>query len=79
MEFGTQVRDRITGFTGTLTGKCSYISGCSQGLVAPKVGADGAFKTSEWFDLQRLEAIEGDVISLDNGATPGADLAAPRR
>jgi len=77
MELGTPVRDKITGFAGTLIGNVSYISGCSQGLVSPKVGADGAFKESQWFDLQRLEQTDGDIIVLDNGATPGPDRAAP--
>lgn len=79
MLFGTPVRDKITGFSGTLIGHVDYISGCSQGLVSPKVGSDGAFKESQWFDVQRLEAVEGELIVLDNGATPGADRAAPKR
>lgn len=78
MEFGSPVRDKITGFAGTLTGRCDYISGCSQGLVTPKVGADGAFKGSEWFDLQRLEQGDGEMVVLDNSSTPGPDKAAPK-
>lgn len=78
MELGTPVRDKITGFAGTLVGRCDYISGCSQGLVAPKVGTDGALKESNWFDVQRLEVTDGDVIVLDNGGTPGPDRAAPK-
>jgi len=76
---GKRVKDRITGFAGIVTGQCQYISGCSQALVAPSVGADGTFKDSQWFDEQRLEGLGGEAIVLDNGATPGADRAAPKR
>jgi hypothetical protein len=81
IKLGQKVIDRITGFTGTVTGKCEYISGCSQVLVAPRVGDDGAFKDSQWFDQQRLvpDATDTDLITLDNGPTPGADKPAPRR
>ncbi len=76
---GHTVTDRITGFTGVVTGHVDYITGCSQVLVAPKT-RDGAAVASEWFGVQRV-AVDHDVapIALDNGATPGCDRAPPRR
>lgn len=76
---GTTQRDRITGFEGLVTGYCTYISGCNQALLVPKVGEKGEFKESHWFDVQRLEQVGTDVLTLDNGATPGLDKAAPKR
>lgn len=75
---GATYTDRITGLTGVATGYVEYISGCNQGLIIPK--AEGN-KPSEgvWFDVQRLEPVEAKVITLDNGTSPGCDMAAPIR
>lgn len=80
IELGKTYKDRITGFVGVATGFVKYISGCNQALLAPRCGEDGALRDSQWFDQQRLEAVPNmPVVALDNGATPGADRAAPRR
>ncbi|WP_027578429.1 hypothetical protein [Bradyrhizobium sp. Ai1a-2] len=76
---GTTQRDKITGFQGVVVGHCQYISGCNQALLVPKVGENGAYKESHWFDVQRLERVGNEVITLDNGWTPGFDKPAPIR
>lgn len=75
---GMTVRDRITGFTGVVTGYCQYLTGCNQALVVPPL-KDGALQESQWLDVQRLEDTGAERIVLDNGATPGCDKAAPKR
>ena len=79
MKLGIKVRDKISGFTGIVTGFVTYISGCNQALVAPLVKDDGSLGDSLWFDVQRLERIGSETIKLDNGPTPGPDRAAPKR
>lgn len=80
MKLGTTYRDKITGFQGIATGFVQYLSGCNQALLAPPVSSDGALRSPEWFDVQRLEEVSnGPSVTLDNGATPGCDRAAPRR
>lgn len=79
VEIGSRVKDKITGFAGVVTGRCQYISGCNQALVAPPLGPDGAFRGSEWFDEQRLEQSGEAPVTLDNGANPGFDRPAPKR
>ena len=79
IQLGNTYRDKITGFEGIATGHAQYISGCNQVLLAPKVGEDGSIRGSEWFDLQRLEAVHADKIVLNNSHTPGFDKAAPKR
>jgi len=79
MKLGITVKDKITGFTGTVTGFVQYLSGCNQGLVAPSVDKDGKFAESQWFDEQRLERVGTRAVSLDNGKTPGFDITAPKR
>lgn len=75
---GLTVKDRITGFTGIVTGYVEYLTGCNQALVVPPM-KDGKLPASEWFDVQRLEDTGASRMVLDNGATPGCDKAAPKR
>lgn len=79
IELGFTYKDRITGFIGVAVGVVEYISGCNQALLAPTCGTDGALRESQWFDWQRLQQTAGGRITLDNGATPGFDKAAPKR
>ena len=76
---GAEYKDKITGFKGVCTGYCEYISGCNQALLAPRVGKDGKPLAGEWYDVQRLEQTKAKSIYLDNGKTPGCDMAAPVR
>jgi hypothetical protein len=45
-----------------------------QGVVADD---KGGHRDGHWFDVQRLDQIGENVIALDNGGTPGCDMAAP--
>lgn len=76
---GFTAKDVITGFSGVVTGYCAYISGCHQVLLVARAEG-GKEPVSAWYDAQRLK-IDPDVpqIALDNGRTPGCDLAAPKR
>lgn len=76
---GHKVRDRITGFSGVVTGVVTYLTGCNQALVSPEVSDDGKLRDAHWFDVQRVEVVGNDRIVLDNGATPGCDMAPPVR
>jgi hypothetical protein len=78
-QFGILVEDAVTGFQGMAIGKCTYISGCTQVLVQPRVGEDKKRVDSEWFDIQRVRQVGADILVLDNGSTPGCDRAAPKR
>lgn len=76
---GNTVKDRVTGFSGVVTGVVHYLTGCSQALVQPPV-KDGELKESHWFDVQRLETdVATPAIVLENGDTPGFDRAPPKR
>ena len=55
IKFGITVKDVVTGFTGVVCGRASYITGCRQYLVSPKVKADGEHKSGMWVDEARLE------------------------
>jgi hypothetical protein len=78
LELGRKGKDKITGFAGTIVGRCEYLTGCNQVLLVPPVGKDGAYKDGQWFDEQRV-AYEGTgKVRLNNGTTPGADKPAPK-
>lgn len=76
---GNTYKDTVTGFEGVATGRCKYISGCYQVLLSPKCIDVGTKLESHWFDVQRLEEIKNETITLDNSKTPGPDKAAPKK
>ncbi len=76
---GRTVTDKITGFTGIVTGYVTYLTGCNQALVVPKVGKDGTAKEPLWFDEQRLAVAATKPVSLDNSRAAGFDHPAPIR
>lgn len=76
---GRTFTDKITGFTGVCTGYVEYITGCNQLLLVPK-SEGGKAPEGAWFDEQRCVLDENvPLIELDNGASPGCDIAAPIR
>lgn len=80
IKLGSQAKDIISGFKGTVTGYVQYISGCNQYLLSAKVAKDGALKESHWFDEQRVEALGGKRVVLKNQPEhPGHAEAAPIR
>ena len=76
---GRKVKDKITGFTGIVTGYVSYISGCNQVLITPSVDKDGKIKESEWVDEQRVKILPGKTIALNNSQGAGFGPPAPKR
>lgn len=76
-ELGVTLRDCITGFEGINNGYVKYLTGCNQYLLVAKA-TDGKLGESQWFDEQRCERVGTNKIILDNGKTPGGDLAPHR-
>lgn len=72
LKLGLEVKDKITGFTGIITARASYITGCDKYGVTPPVDKDGKVRDSEWFDDGRLEII-GKGVAVDDVtmAVPG--------
>ena len=57
-DFGKKARDKITGFSGVITGINSWITGCDQILLQPSVNEKGEWQESRWFDDSRIEILE---------------------
>lgn len=62
-ELGKQARDKITGFKGIIVGRSEFIFGCNRYGLSPKVGKDGRYMESEWFD-------EGRIVIIGKGVSP---------
>lgn len=75
INLGETRTDRISGFTGTVTGRCEYITGCVQYLLVPKVKESGSYAEAHWFDEDRLLNDSSHV----GAATKGCDLQAPTK
>lgn len=52
---GLRVKDRVSGFEGTVTSVSFDLYGCIQAIVNPGVDKDGKPADSQWFDIVRLE------------------------
>ena len=70
---GDLVQETITGFSGTITGTCFYLTGCNQYLVTAKPKDEFSEPTALWYDEGRLTLLtpslfkESDVAAEDNG------------
>lgn len=78
---GVEVRDLLTGFAGTVTGRADYITGCNQYLVQPPIDKDGKAVDPRWLDENRLvmtsdveKRLVLDGEANDRGACEGAPI-----
>jgi hypothetical protein len=79
VNLGDEVKDTITGFKGIAIGKASYLTGCDQCAVQPKI-KDGSFVDAQWFDIGRLEVVKRGAVqpeSVRGDYDPGCDIAPP--
>lgn len=86
-QLGDQAQDIVTGFRGTVIGRCEYLTGCEQVLLIPKVDKDGKRTDGEWFDADRCKVTKAGAVTLGPKVTPttitrtraGSDKPAPLR
>ena len=79
-ELGKKYSDKITGFVGIATGCVTYISGCNQVLLQPRVNEKNEIAEGRWFDEQRLEECGYyNKITLNNDNANGFDQLPPIR
>jgi hypothetical protein len=79
IELGKNYTDKITGFNGVATGWVTYISGCNQVLLQPRVNDKNEVADGRWYDEQRLEenASYGKITLIND--TNGFDQSPPLR
>jgi hypothetical protein len=78
---GSKVRDTLTGFTGTATGRTEWLYGCTRICIEPNEMKDGKPIEGVWFDEQRIEVIKPDTpkVSPDSSARKGGPQSDPHR
>ena len=59
---GFKVQDKVTGFTGVVTSISFDLYGCIQAVVSPLVDKDGKDQEGRWFDILRLDILEGKRV-----------------
>jgi hypothetical protein len=81
IQLGSTVTEAISGFTGIASGRCEYLTGCTQILVQPiGLDKDGKKRDGLWLDEQRLTVDKKKkLVTFDNAKTPGFDKPAPIR
>lgn len=72
---GKKYKDTITGFEGTATARCHYLSGCDHIQLAALV--DGLVK-EPWFDMPRLKPVRAQKAKrVLTRFDPGRDRGGP--
>jgi hypothetical protein len=56
VKLGTQVTDKISGFTGVAIARTEFLNGCVRVGVQARVDKDGKVPEAEWFDEVQLGA-----------------------
>jgi hypothetical protein len=60
---GDEVREKVSGFRGIITGSVYYLTGCSQYLVTAKPKDEFSEPVGLWYDEGRLELLFENVHS----------------
>ena len=79
IKLGDLVQDQISGFIGVVTAVSTYLNGCTQMCVVPKVDKEGKKVDAEWFDFQRLTVLDRGVVAVHPAAAtePGGPQPHP--
>ena len=64
VKLGDAVKDRVSGLKGIAIADCTYLNGCRQIGIRPKMGTDGKFPEAVYVDIE-------SVIRVGNGLNKG--------
>ena len=73
---GISVKDAVTGFSGVITGRADYITGCNQYLVSAKSKGSG-IGVLEWYDEDRIVLLKAKPIVIKIGKKNGGPVSFP--
>ena len=76
---GSKVRCRLTGFTGMVDSRATYLYGCDRYCVQPRVGEDGKMPDSQMIDEPLLEVLEAPTIAGQPAPPPAFALGSAVR
>ncbi len=62
---GDKARDNITGYSGIVTARAEYLTGCRQYLIqSQSISSDGELLNSYWYDEDRMEDVVEESIPV---------------
>ena len=70
IELGVTVKDVVTEFTGIITWRVEYLSGCPQYGVQPPMDKNGVVPDAKQFDENRLKVTDSKPIKMVDADTP---------
>ena len=62
INLGDEVKDKVTGFVGIVTGKAEYLFGCVRCAVQSSVKEDKTIPDAYWIDEESLEILTPQKI-----------------
>jgi hypothetical protein len=71
-ENGQEVVEKVTGFQGTITGTCYYLTGCNQYLVTAKAKDMTKEPVAMWYDEGRLTLVKDNLTEKDVATKSGS-------
>lgn len=78
---GKLVKDKVTGLTGIVTGRTTWLNGCARVIVQSRDLHDGKPIDAQWFDQPQVVVVE-DKPGVKRGQTrtggPKPDPSGPR-
>ena len=79
-ELGKRAVDKITGFSGVLTSRCEFLTGCNRYCIQPTELKDGKPIDSIYFDEDQIDIV-GDAIKPEDvqGEKNGACSPCPTK
>lgn len=71
IDLGDQVRDRVTGYQGIVTGVHEYLQGCRRMTVQPPIDDQGKMREAYFFDEPQLDIQQKSVHTVDDSDSGG--------
>jgi hypothetical protein len=62
---GQKVKDRLSGFEGTITCEAIYLNGCIRYYIQPELDGEGHYQESQVIDEEQLELIEKELELIE--------------
>ena len=64
-DLGKIGKDKITGFTGVLTARCEFLTGCSRYCIQPRELKEGKPIDGIYFDESQIEVVGDGLLPED--------------
>ena len=62
IELGQRVKDIVSEAVGIATARVTYLNGCEQLLISPKVDDKGTIPKGVWIDEVQLEVVDNGIL-----------------